>query len=153
MRDAATDERLAAAFERAPRLVERLREAVTDADDAETILATARRLIAGMSEGERIAILDAHPRIGADPRTLSALSRTEQGDDGDAPVARDLARLNDEYERRFGFRFVVFVRGRSRREIVPVLRERLLRGRDEELARGVDEFLAISADRLRKTWC
>ncbi len=147
------DERLAAAFERAPDLVDRLRERVADDDGAEAIVTKARALIARMSEDERVAILDAHPRIGADPRTLSAPSRREQGLATDTDVARDLARLNDEYERRFGFRFVVFVNGRSRREIVPVLGERLARRRDEELARGIDELLAIAADRLRRTWC
>jgi len=150
---ASLDERLAASFERAPLLVERLRERVADSDDAEAILTAARALIGSMSERERIAILDAHPRIGADPRTLSTLSRAEQGDAGDESLVAELAGLNDEYERRFGFRFVVFVNGRSRREIVPVLKERMTRRRDEELARAVDEFLAISADRLRRTWC
>ena len=153
MTSASLDERLGAAFERAPVLVERLRERVTDRDDAEAILTAARSLIGSLNERERIAILDAHPRIGADPRTLSALSRAEQGDDGDGALGDELARLNAEYERRFGFRFVVFVNGRSRREIAAVLRERIARDRDEELARAIDEFLAISADRLRKTWC
>jgi 2-oxo-4-hydroxy-4-carboxy--5-ureidoimidazoline (OHCU) decarboxylase len=58
--------------------------------------------------------------------------------------------MNDEYERRFGFRFVVFVRARSRAEILPVLRERLQRTREAELATGVDEFLAITRDRLER---
>ena len=100
-----------------------------------------------MSEAQRIAVLDAHPRIGADPRGLSALSRTEQGTDAGPAV---LAQLNDEYERRFGFRFVVFVHGRTKAEIVPILRSRLTRSRDAELAAGVEEFLAITRDRLSK---
>jgi 2-oxo-4-hydroxy-4-carboxy--5-ureidoimidazoline (OHCU) decarboxylase len=58
--------------------------------------------------------------------------------------------MNDEYERRFGFRFVVFVGGRSKAEIVPVLRERLKRTRQEELANGIDQFLAIARDRLER---
>lgn len=153
MRGTPFDERLAAVFERAPVLVERLRAVVTDRDDAQTIMTKARAVLARMGQPERMAILDAHPRIGADPRSLSVLSRREQGDDADEQVARDLARLNDEYEHRFGFRFVVFVGGRSRREIVPILRERLSRPRDEELARGIDEFLAIAADRLTRGWC
>ena len=45
----------------------------------------------------------------------------------------ELAELNRAYEERFGFRFVVFVAGRPRREIVPVLRERLERTREQEL--------------------
>jgi 2-oxo-4-hydroxy-4-carboxy-5-ureidoimidazoline decarboxylase len=58
--------------------------------------------------------------------------------------------MNDEYERRFGFRFVVFVAGRSKAELVPVFRERLRRTRAEELATGVEEFLAITRDRLER---
>jgi 2-oxo-4-hydroxy-4-carboxy-5-ureidoimidazoline decarboxylase len=56
--------------------------------------------------------------------------------------------MNDEYERTFGFRFVIFVAGRSKAEIVPVMRERLRRSRDDELATGIAEFLAITRDRL-----
>ena len=100
-----------------------------------------------MTEAQRIAVLDAHPRIGADPRALSARSRSEQGEDVGPAV---LATLNDEYERKFGFRFVVFVHGRTKREVLAVLRERIGRSRDEELATGLEEFLAITRDRLSK---
>ena len=59
----------------------------------------------------------------------------------------ELAELNRAYEEKFGFRFVVFVNRRPRREIVPVLRERLERTREEELATGVDELVQIAIDR------
>jgi 2-oxo-4-hydroxy-4-carboxy--5-ureidoimidazoline (OHCU) decarboxylase len=44
----------------------------------------------------------------------------------------------------------VFVAGRSKAEILPVFRERLRRGRDDELATGIDEFLSIARDRLTR---
>ncbi|MDQ2914396.1 MAG: 2-oxo-4-hydroxy-4-carboxy-5-ureidoimidazoline decarboxylase [Chloroflexota bacterium] len=138
-------EKLAAVFERAPNLGDRVR-----GNDPASIVASARAEIARMTEEERIAVLNGHPRIGADPASLSALSRREQGGGADIATLRDLAGLNDEYEQRFGFRFVVFVHGRSNAEIVPVFRERLRRTRDEELATGIDEFLAITGDRLRR---
>jgi 2-oxo-4-hydroxy-4-carboxy--5-ureidoimidazoline (OHCU) decarboxylase len=136
---------LAAIFERAPALSERV-----SGDDPESIVASARSELARMSEDEHIAVLNAHPRIGADPAALSALSRREQAGAADVATSRDLATLNDEYERRFGFRVVVFVRGRAKAEILPVLRERLRRARHEELATGIDEFLAITRDRLER---
>jgi len=139
-------EELDAIFERAPSLAERVR-----GNDPSSIVASARGLIAQMSERERIAVLNAHPRIGADPASLSVLSRHEQGGAIELETLRDLVRLNDEYEGRFGFRFVVFVAGRSKSEIVPVLRERLRRTRPQELATGIDEFLAIARDRLERT--
>jgi 2-oxo-4-hydroxy-4-carboxy-5-ureidoimidazoline decarboxylase len=62
-------------------------------------------------------------------------------------VLAELAQLNRAYENRFGFRFVVFVNRRSRAEIVPVLRERLGRTRDQELETGLRELVAIARDR------
>jgi 2-oxo-4-hydroxy-4-carboxy--5-ureidoimidazoline (OHCU) decarboxylase len=44
----------------------------------------------------------------------------------------------------------VFVHGRSKADIVPVLRERLRRTREDELATGINEFLAITRDRLMR---
>ena len=138
-------EDLAAVFERAPALAERVR-----GSDAASIVASARSELARMNEAERIAVLNAHPRIGADPESLSAHSRREQGATADMAVLRDLAAMNDEYERRFGFRFVVFVAGRPKADIVPVFRERLRRTRGDELATGIEEFLAITRDRLTR---
>ncbi|MDP9276182.1 MAG: 2-oxo-4-hydroxy-4-carboxy-5-ureidoimidazoline decarboxylase [Chloroflexota bacterium] len=138
-------DKLAAVFERAPALAERVR-----GSDPEAIVASARSEIAIMPEAERIGVLNAHPRIGADPASLSALSRSEQGGGADVATLRELAAMNDEYERTFGFRFVIFVAGRSKAEIVPVMRERLRRSREDELAAGIVEFLAITRDRLER---
>ena len=134
---------LDAVFERAPGVAERVR-----GDDADAIVASARAALERMTEADRIAVLNAHPRIGAAAEMLSAASRREQGGDtGDATLQR-LRQLNDEYERRFGFRFVAFVHGRSKAEMIPLLEERLPRARAQELATGIDEFLAIAHDRL-----
>ncbi len=104
-----------------------------------------------MGDDERIAVLNAHPRVG-EAAGLSARSAAEQraGDATDAGTLAELKALNEAYERKFGFRFVVFVRGRSRAEIVPVLKQRLERRREDELATGIEEFLAIARDRLAR---
>jgi 2-oxo-4-hydroxy-4-carboxy-5-ureidoimidazoline decarboxylase len=65
-------------------------------------------------------------------------------------VLAELAELNRAYEERFGFRFVVFVNGRTRAELLPVLRERLERTRDEELETGLRDLVAIARDRWRQ---
>ena len=137
---------VAEAFERAPLLAER----VGEGGDPPAIVGRAREVIQHMTEAERIAVLNAHPRIGA-ATGLSARSAAEQ-DDGttDRDTLRTLELLNAEYERTFGFRFVVFVNGRSRAQVVPVLQARLRRARHEELATGIEEFLAIAFDRLER---
>jgi len=110
----------------------------------------AREIAHDLSPEEQQQVLDAHPRIGA-RKGLSARSAAEQGTDDDAAVLAELAALNDAYEERFGFRFVVFVNRRPRREIVPILRERMQRTRDQELATGVDELVQIAIDRWRRS--
>ena len=102
-----------------------------------------------MSQEEKLEALDAHPAIGA--KNLSARSAAEQGGDDDPETLAELARLNLEYEQRFGFRFVVFVNRRPKSEIVPILRERLERTRDQELDTAVNEFVAIAEDRWRRS--
>ena len=134
----------AEAFERAPLLAERVGEG-----DVETVTARARAILGAMTDAERVAVLNAHPRIGA-TAGLSARSAAEQGDAADPETLRALELLNAEYERTFGFRCVVFVNGRSRAEIVPVVQARLRRTRREELTTGIDEFLAIARDRLTR---
>ena len=136
---------VAEAFERAPLLAER----VGEGGDPAAIVARARSVLETMSVSERIAVLDAHPRIGA-TSGLSERSAAEQGGAADRETLRALELLNAEYERTFGFRFVVFVHGRSRAEVVPILQARLRRARHEELATGIDEFLAIARDRLER---
>ena len=136
---------VAEAFEGAPLLAERVGEG-----DAATVSARARSILETMTDAERVAVLNAHPRIGA-ATGLSARSAAEQSaGTADAETLRALESLNAEYERTFGFRFVVFVNGRSRAEIVPVLQARLRRTRHEELATGIEEFLAIAHDRLER---
>ena len=60
-----------------------------------------------------------------------------------------LARLNAEYEARHGFRFVVFVNRRPKREILDVLHGRIARTTDEELETALGELVAIAEDRWR----
>jgi 2-oxo-4-hydroxy-4-carboxy--5-ureidoimidazoline (OHCU) decarboxylase len=133
-----TAEQLAELFEGRTRFVELLAT-------VEDPLGRARELAYELTDDEKKDVLDAHPAIGA--KATSARSEREQGSDDDPAVLAELAELNRAYEERFGFRFVVFVNRRPRREIVPILRERLQRTRAEELETGVDELIQIAVDR------
>ena len=137
-----TAEQLAELFEGRTRFVEQLAR-------VEDPLGQARALARELSEADKKEVLDAHPAIGA--RASSARSAAEQGTDDDPAVLAELAELNRAYEERFGFRFVVFVNRRSRREIVPILRDRLGRTREQELQTGVDELVHIAVDRWSRS--
>jgi 2-oxo-4-hydroxy-4-carboxy--5-ureidoimidazoline (OHCU) decarboxylase len=132
-------EELSELFEGDTALVRRLAET----DDP---LGQARRIAGELTEDEKLEALNAHPAIGR-RGGLSARSAVEQGADADPEVLEELARLNAEYEQRFGFRFVVFVNRRPKAEILEVLRTRIKRGRREELDTAVEELVAIAEDR------
>jgi 2-oxo-4-hydroxy-4-carboxy--5-ureidoimidazoline (OHCU) decarboxylase len=145
---------LAPLFEGAPRFLGRLAER-RPFESEDDLFAAARGVARSMPEAEQIELLDAHPRIGADPSSVSDLSRREQGyeapDHGQpAWIADELAALNDAYESHFGFRFVVFVAGRPRADIIPILERALHADRDEELRRGLDDVVLIAAERLER---
>jgi 2-oxo-4-hydroxy-4-carboxy--5-ureidoimidazoline (OHCU) decarboxylase len=118
--------------------------------ELENPLVQARAIAQGLTDDEKLEALNAHPAIGA--RTgLSPRSAAEQGADADPETLAELAQLNAEYERRFGFRFVVFVNRRPKAEILDVLRERIDRTRPEELDTAVEELVAIAEDRWRRS--
>ena len=136
-------EELGELFEGRTRLVERLAELADPLSQADEVLAS-------MSDDEKVEALDAHPAIGQ-RKDLSARSASEQGDDADPAVLSELAYLNQVYEEKFGFRFVVFVAGRPKVEILDVLQERIGRTREEELDTGCRELVAIARDRWIRT--
>jgi len=140
-RQLSSDE-LAELFEGHTRLVDELARR----DDP---LGDAHEVIAQLSEADKLEALNAHPAIGA--RKLSARSAAEQGADADPVVLTELAYLNQVYEEKFGFRFVIFVNRRPKAEILDVLRQRLERTREEELDTAVHELVAIAEDRWRRS--
>jgi 2-oxo-4-hydroxy-4-carboxy-5-ureidoimidazoline decarboxylase len=143
-------------FEGAPRFLERVAAARPfEAHDA--LMSAAFEVAHGMPEEEKLELIEAHPRIGAPATSVSGLSYAEQGyaaeseDDRETVRAyEELEMLNQIYEGRFGFRYVVFVAGRPKTEIVPLLEHALRNEREVELRRAVDETIYIAGDRLRK---
>ena len=135
-------EELSELFEGRTRLVERLAETANPLEQADDV-------IASLSDEEKMEALSAHPAIGA--RNLSPRSAAEQGTDADPAILSELAYLNRVYKEKLGFRFVVFVDGRPKREILQVLGERIGRTRDEELDTGCRELVAIARNRWTRT--
>lgn len=137
-------------FESAPPLARGLYAARPFASYA-TLIDTAETLAFSLPDAARVEVVNAHPRIGANPAHMSAQSAREQSAGADDPhIAAELARLNVEYEHHFGFRFVVFVNKRPRSAILELLRQRLTNPREEELRTALSEMFAIARDRLAK---
>jgi 2-oxo-4-hydroxy-4-carboxy-5-ureidoimidazoline decarboxylase len=159
--DATFAETVGSLFEGAPQFLARLGSA-RPFGTWDRLFDQARSIAHAMPEAEQIELIDAHPRLGAPPATVSKLSFGEQGYDRDAAatlasdaarerdrLATELERLNRAYEQRFGFRYCVFVAGRSRSELLPGMNAALARERDSELHRALDAVVDIAMDRLQ----
>jgi 2-oxo-4-hydroxy-4-carboxy--5-ureidoimidazoline (OHCU) decarboxylase len=132
---------LAELFEGRTALVERLAELDDPLEHADVAMRD-------LTPAQKAEALNAHPAIGA--KKLSVRSAAEQGADADPEVSSELERLNGEYERRHGFRFVVFVNRRPKAEILEVLRSRIDNPTEQELDTALGELVAIARDRWRR---
>ncbi|KAG0332016.1 hypothetical protein BG004_001422 [Podila humilis] len=116
---------------------------------------------------EQLDVINAHPRIGAAKANLSALSLIEQGysaedaqkqvdatstpSQDDEITQQTLKRLNEEYEAKYGFKFVVFVNGRPRSVIIPVMEDRIRNStKEQEMETAMTDMVLIARDRLKK---
>ena len=98
-----------------------------------------------------------HPRIGesqlrAKFAPTASWSSQEQGGvkGADEAVLKGLAEGNVEYEKRFGFIFLVCATGKSAAEMLELLRARLDNPPDEELRIAAEEQAKITRIRLEK---
>lgn len=165
--DAPTDDAfevaMAPLFEGAPRFLTRL-SAARPFGSSDELFERARAIAHSMSEAEQLELIDAHPRLGAPPATVSAMSFVEQGyadADADAGPPREptaaptdlaaaLASANAAYEAHFGFRYCVFVAGRPREALLPDMTAALDRDRDAEIHRALDAVVDIARDRASR---
>lgn len=92
-----------------------------------------------------------HPKIG-ETKGASNWSRKEQ--QGVAIASQDsrirLARLNREYQERFGYIFIICATGKSAEEMLTCLEQRLHNGPEEELRAAGEEQMKIVHLRLNK---
>lgn len=147
-------------FEGAPGFLDRLAAARPFGSWA-SLFARAREIAHGLPEEAQVELVDAHPRLGAPPASVSSMSFEEQGYGQEgaanraaeaerARIAARLDELNRAYEARFGFRYCVFVAGRPRSELIPEFEAALSRERESELRRALDAVVDIAIDRHRK---
>ena len=154
---------MAPLFEGAPRFLGRLANA-RPFGSVDRLFERARQIAHRMPVAEQVEFINAHPRLGAPPASVSAFSFMEQGYDRDAAeraahdaeaersrTAAELDRLNAAYENRFGFRYCVFVAGRPRAVLLPGMATALRADRDAEISRALHAVVDIAMDRYTRS--
>ncbi|WP_415830951.1 2-oxo-4-hydroxy-4-carboxy-5-ureidoimidazoline decarboxylase [Castellaniella denitrificans] len=145
---------LGAIFEHSPWIPERAWAARPFAD-VEALHQAMMRVVREAGPAEQLALITAHPELAgkeAAAGTLTSDSTSEQrgaGLDQCSPEElRRLRGLNAAYRERFGFPFVIAVKGRSRYQIMDAIEQRLHNERDAEFETCLDQIGQIARFRL-----
>jgi OHCU decarboxylase len=117
---------------------------------AEAMLDQADAIWRGLGPEDWVEAFRAHPKIGE--RTSSAVSQQEQSGTASASADQmeELDRLNRDYERRFGFIFIICATGKTTEEMLVALRERLHNPPEVEIHVAAEQQRQITRLRLLK---
>ena len=110
-----------------------------------------------LSESDYLEAFEGHPKIG-DIESLKKkfrgsqdIARNEQSSVAEANIEtlESLSLGNAEYEKKFGFIFIVFASGKSAEEMLNILEGRIHNSRLEEIATAAEQQRLIFQLRLR----
>ncbi len=145
-------------FEHAPWVAERAHDAGLSEEEntASGLHAALVKAFRAGSDEERLAVLRAHPDLAgklAAAKRLTPESTAEQASAGlDALTDAEkqaFTELNDAYTKKFGFPFIIAVKGRGKQEILDAFKRRLSNDRHTELATAAAQVERIALLRLK----
>lgn len=111
-----------------------------------------------MNEADLLEAFDGHPQIG-DVSTLKEKYRNTQAsasheqskvNEASDEVLHALAKGNKDYLDKFGFIFIVFATGKSAKQMLDLLNDRLPNNKEQELSNAAGEQNKITRLRLGK---
>jgi 2-oxo-4-hydroxy-4-carboxy-5-ureidoimidazoline decarboxylase len=112
---------------------------------------TLQQFVIDAGRARQLDLLRLHPTLGT-RLELSGYSRAEQAGAGlqkaTAEERAELERLNREYERKFGFPFILAVRNASLGTILASCRERIGADADAEFAESLRQVFKIAGFRI-----
>ncbi len=145
-------------YEHSPWVAEQAYDKGVDAslDDIETLHARMADILLSAPRETQLALINAHPDLAGKAAVrgeLTASSTSEQAGAGiHECTAEEFARfteLNEAYKDKFGFIFIMAVKGSNRHQILAAFEERLHNTPDQEFDRAVSEINKIALFRLQ----
>ncbi len=125
-------------------------------DDVETLAGAMAARVEAAAEEAKLALLRAHPDLAgklAVRGELTAESTSEQAGAGldrcSADEFAEFQQLNDAYKARFGFPFILAVKGHDRAGILDAFRRRVDHDRASELSEALAQVHRIARLRLQ----
>jgi len=123
--------------------------------DAASLAALFAAQVDRADDERKLALIRAHPDLAGRAAVAGELTESSTEEQMSARLDRctaaeydEFQRLNDAYRERFGFPFVMAVRGRSRQEILAAFRRRIGNEPAVEFANAIGEIHKIAKLRL-----
>jgi OHCU decarboxylase len=108
------------------------------------------------SEKERLGVLTAHPDLAGKLARAKRLTKESTGEQASAGLdaltdeeRRKFTGLNEAYGKKFGFPFIIAVRGLTKADILAAFETRLENDREEEFAAACRQVERIALLRLK----
>jgi OHCU decarboxylase len=126
--------------------------------DVDGLLGAGERVWFGLARSDWLEAFRAHPRIGEKKAAGPVSEEARRWSEGEQSRARAasvetraaLVEANREYEKKFGFIFIVCATGKTAEEMLAILRGRLKNDAETELRVAAAEQWRITELRLKK---
>jgi OHCU decarboxylase len=137
-------------FEHSPWIAERAWER-RPFDGLDALHAAMAEAVARASSAEQLALIRAHPDLGARARMTQASTGEQAGAGLDRLTPEEfeqLQRLNSAYREKFSFPFILAVKGATKHDILAALESRLGGDPEAERATALAQIYRIAQFRL-----
>ncbi len=118
----------------------------------DVVYQTAETSFDKLTEDDWQEAFSGHPRIGQSGDSM-ANQEQESASGADSGTLLSLAEVNNQYEAKFGFRYIVYATGKTAAEMLDIATRRLANTRLEEVENASIQQRQITATRLHKMMC
>jgi OHCU decarboxylase len=127
-------------------------EAACGAEGTEAIHAAMKAAVAEASHDKKLALIRAHPELGSKVKMAESSVKEQAGAGLDQCTPEEFAefkKLNEEYNKKFGFPFIVAVKGMARQDILKEFRRRMNNNPEVEFQTALEQIHKIAWFRLQ----
>jgi len=142
-------------YEHSPWVAEQVAPIAENLADTARLAELMADCVDNASTEEQLALINAHPDLAGKAQIAGELTEASTAEQASAGLDRctkleyeRFQALNDAYREKFGFPFVMAVRGRTCAEILEAFSMRLQNGYDEEFETALVEIHKIARMRL-----
>ena len=142
-------------YEHSPWIAEEVWDHGEAADAVEPLADAMAARVEAADRDRQLALLRAHPDLAGRLAVAGGLTAESSAEQAGAGLDRcspeeyaEFQTLNDAYTARFGFPFILAVRGRDRRQILQAFRDRVGNERQAEFCEALEQVHRIARLRL-----